>query len=156
MERATLAPDFWNDAENAQKIQKEHGQIQDTIKNWQTKWDDLEETEMLLEMAAEEGDREIEQEIAVKLDEFNELLAVTELECMFSGEHDTNNAIISIHAGAGGTEAQDWVDMMLRMYLRWAEIHGFKTEILDYLPGDEAGVKSVTVLIILIVVLIKL
>lgn len=97
-------------------------------------------------MAAEEEDREVEQEIAVKLEEFNELLAVTELECMFSGEHDANNAIIAIHAGAGGTEAQDWVDMMLRMYLRWAETHAFKTEILDYLPGDEAGVKSVTVL----------
>lgn len=101
---------------------------------------------MLLEMATEEGDREIEQEIAVKLEDFNEFLAVTELECMFSGEHDCNNAIIAIHAGAGGTEAQDWVNMMLRMYLRWAEMHSFKTEILDYLPGDEAGVKSVTVL----------
>ena len=120
--------------------------MQDTIKNWQLKWDDLEELKMLLEMAMEEGDQSVEQEVALQLESFDDALGVTELECMFSGEHDANNAIISIHAGAGGTEAQDWVDMMLRMYLRWAETHSFKTEFLDYLPGDEAGVKSVTVI----------
>lgn len=145
--RQTLAPNFWNDGEVAQKVQKEHGQIQDTIQEWQGKWDDLEETDMLLDMAAEESDREIELEIATKLDSFADALALIELECMFSGEHDANNAIIAIHAGAGGTEAQDWVDILLRMYLRWAERHEFKTEFLDYLAGDEAGVKSATVLI---------
>ncbi len=97
-------------------------------------------------MAVEEGDNEVELEVAQQLESFRETLAVAELECMFSGEHDANNAIVAIHAGAGGTEAQDWVDMMLRMYLRWAESHSFKTELLDYLPGDEAGVKSVTVM----------
>ena len=147
LERQTLAPDFWNDREGAQKVQKEYGQVQDTIKVWQDKWDDLDETEMLLEMAAEENDREIELEIAEKLDACADDLAVVELECMFGGEHDTNNSIIAIHAGAGGTEAQDWVDILLRMYLRWAERHNFKTEILDHLAGDEAGTKSVTILI---------
>lgn len=147
LERQTLAPNFWNDGEVAQKVQKEHGQIQDTIKEWQGQWDDLEETDMLLDMAAEESDREMELEIATKLEGFAEALAVIELECMFSGEHDANNAIIAIHAGAGGTEAQDWVDILLRMYLRWAERHEFKTEFLDYLAGDEAGVKSATVLV---------
>ncbi|CAG36538.1 probable peptide chain release factor 2 [Desulfotalea psychrophila LSv54] len=102
---------------------------------------------MLLEMAAEEGDQEIEQEIALKLGSFANALAAIELECMFIGEHDSCNAIISIHAGAGGTEAQDWTDILLRMYLRWAERHKFKTEILDLLPGDEAGTKSITILI---------
>ncbi len=76
----------------------------------------------------------------------DEEIDLAELECMFSGEHDASNAILTIHAGAGGTEAQDWVDMLLRMYLRWAEDKGFKTDILDYLAGDEAGVKSVTII----------
>lgn len=142
-----MAPNFWNDIERAQKIQKEHGQVQESIKGWQDRWDDLEETEMLLEMAAEEGDKDIELEVALKVDEFGSTLAVLELECMFSGEHDANNAIIAIHAGAGGTEAQDWTDILLRMYLRWAESHQFKTEFLDHLPGDEAGTKSVTIMI---------
>jgi peptide chain release factor 2 len=72
---------------------------------------------------------------------------MVELECMFDGEHDASNALLTIHAGAGGTEAQDWVGILMRMYLRWAESHGFGTDILDYLPGDEAGTKSVTILI---------
>lgn len=142
-----MAPNFWNDIERAQKIQKEHGQVQESIKSWQDRWDDLEETEMLLDMAAEEGDKDIELEVALKVDDFGTTLAVLELECMFSGEHDANNAIIAIHAGAGGTEAQDWTDILLRMYLRWAESHQFKTEFLDHLPGDEAGTKSVTIMV---------
>ncbi len=141
-----MAPNFWNDADVAQVVQKEHGQIQDTIKNWQNKWDELEELEMLLELAVEEGELDIELEVAETLVELTDALAVIELECMFSGEHDANNAIIAIHAGAGGTEAQDWVDMLIRMYLRWAERHNFKTEFLDFLPGDEAGTKSATIM----------
>ena len=107
----------------------------------------MEDTELLLDLADEESDAEAEIEVAEKLREIQAHIAVAEVECMFSGEHDGNNAIISIHAGAGGTEAQDWVDILLRMYLRWAEAKGFKTDILDYLPGDEAGVKSVTVMV---------
>jgi peptide chain release factor 2 len=116
------------------------------IREWEQRWDDIEEVELLLEMAAEENDTESEQEVAEKLAEMKEQISVSEVECMFSGEHDGSNAIVSIHAGAGGTEAQDWVDILLRMYLRWAEDKGFKTDILDYLPGDEAGVKSVTIM----------
>ncbi len=106
----------------------------------------MEDTELLLDLADEESDAEAEIEVAEKLREIQAHIAVAEVERMFSGEHDGNNAIISVHAGAGGTEAQDWVDILLRMYLRWAEAKGFKTDILDYLPGDEAGVKSVTVM----------
>ena len=146
MERQTLAPDFWNDADRAQKVQKEHGQLQDVINGWEARWQEVEDAELLLEMAEEEGDAEAGLEVAEKLREIHDHLAVAEVECMFSGEHDGNNAIISIHAGAGGTEAQDWVDILLRMYLRWAEARGFGTDILDYLPGDEAGVKSVTLM----------
>jgi len=98
-------------------------------------------------MALEEEDEETAREVAATLEKLESKVDSFELECMFSGEHDENNALLTIHAGAGGTEAQDWVDILLRMYLRWAEEKDFKTDILDYLPGDEAGVKSVTVLI---------
>jgi peptide chain release factor 2 len=147
LERQTLAPDFWNDSVNAQKIQKQFGQLQDIIKSWEDSWAEIEETQLLLEMAVEEKDGEAEQEVAVSLTAIEKEIDQTELECMFSGKHDSSNAMITIHAGAGGTEAQDWVDMLLRMYLRWAEDRGFKTNILDFLAGDEAGVKSVTVFV---------
>ncbi len=140
-----MAPGFWNDGDSAQKVQKQLGQFQDIIKNWENGWGELEEAELLLEMAVEERDAEAEREVAESLTPIGHKIDQTELECMFSGEHDASNAIVSIHAGAGGTEAQDWVDMLLRMYLRWAEEKGIKTDILDYLAGDEAGVKSVSV-----------
>lgn len=98
-------------------------------------------------MALDEEDADVEREVDQTLTALEKKVAVIEVECMFSEEHDENNALLTIHAGAGGTEAQDWVDMLLRMYLRWAEDREFKTEILDYLPGDEAGVKSVTVMV---------
>ena len=101
----------------------------------------------MLEMAMEEEDEDASREVAETLAKLETNVDNFELECMFSGEHDENNALLTIHAGAGGTEAQDWVDMLLRMYLRWSEEKDFKTDILDYLPGDEAGVKGVTVLI---------
>lgn len=142
-----MAPGFWDDADQAQKIQKERGRIQDAIKAWEACFNTREEAELLLEMALEEGDSDAGKEVQETLDKLDRRVGIFELECMFSGEHDQNNALLTIHAGAGGTEAQDWVDMLLRMYLRWAEEHGFKTDILDYLPGDEAGVKSVTVMI---------
>jgi peptide chain release factor 2 len=98
-------------------------------------------------MVMEERDPELEQEVAHTIDHMESTLDQAELECMFNGEHDGNNAIIAIHAGAGGTEAQDWVAILMRMYLRWAETHGLKTDILDYLAGDEAGTKSVTIMV---------
>lgn len=102
---------------------------------------------MLLDMAIEENDAETRQEVESSLDDLGERVGMVELECMFAGEHDALNAILTIHAGAGGTEAQDWVGILMRMYLRWAETRGFGTDILDYLAGDEAGTKSVTILI---------
>lgn len=147
LERQTLAPDFWNDGEVAQQVQMAHGQLQDVIKGWENRWSEVEEFDLLLGMAAEEGDTDTELEVAEGLEDINQQLAVAELECMFSGEHDVNNAILTIHAGAGGTEAQDWSEILLRMYLRWAEEKKFKADILDHLPGDEAGTKSVTLMI---------
>lgn len=143
----TLAQDFWNDQAQAKKVQKELGQLQDIIETWEKNYTELEEADMLLEMALEEHDAETQQEVVESIGTLRERIDLVELECMFSGEHDSNNGIITIHAGAGGTEAQDWVSMLLRMYLRWAEDKDFKTDILDYLPGDEAGVKSVTIMI---------
>ena len=131
----------------AQKIQKEHGQLQEVIKGWEGKWEELEEIDLLLDMGMEENDGETFNEVAQRLTSLQDTISVAEVECMFSGEHDNCNAIITIHAGAGGTEAQDWVGILLRMYLRWAERKGFRADILDILPGDEAGTKSVTILI---------
>ena len=123
------------------------GQLQDTVDTWQQWHSDWEEAEVMLELAMEEKDQETETEAARALGSLNSKIAKTELECMFNQEHDANNAMLTIHAGAGGTEAQDWTDILLRMYLRWAESRNFKSKILDMLPGDEAGVKSVTIMI---------
>ena len=142
-----MARDFWNDQERAKKIQKEQGGLQNAVDNWDACRGELEEAELFLAMAEDEGDQDAEQEVARLLDALLARVETVELECMFTGEHDASNAMLTIHAGAGGTEAQDWVSILLRMYLRWAEEKGFSTEILDMLPGDEAGVKSVTVMI---------
>ena len=128
-------------------MQKKLGQLQDLVKNWERNFEDLEEADMLLDMAVEENDPETRQEVEASLDDLRQRVDMVELECMFDGEHDSANAILTIHAGAGGTEAQDWVAILMRMYLRWAEARGFSTDILDYLAGDEAGTKSVTILI---------
>jgi len=142
-----MTPGFWDDAARAKEVQKKRGQINDAIASWQSFQAIWEDAALLLEMAMEEEDEEASGEVAEILAKLEAKVDNFELECMFSGEHDENNALLTIHAGAGGTEAQDWVDMLLRMYLRWSEEKDFKSDILDYLPGDEAGVKSVTVLI---------
>jgi len=117
------------------------------VENWESCQSTMEEAELLLDLAMEEKDADTSREVEQLLDELEKRIEIFELERMFAGEHDTNNALLTIHAGAGGTEAQDWCDILLRMYLRWAEAKGFETETLDYLPGDEAGVKSVTIMI---------
>lgn len=104
----------------------------------------MEESAILLEMAEEEGDSDLLVEIAEELARLMESLEAIEFQRMLSGDHDAGNAIVTVHSGAGGTESQDWAEMLLRMYLRWCEKKGYKTEILDYQEGDEAGIKSVT------------
>ena len=128
-------------------MQKEQGRLSSQVDTWEECQSTWEEAEILLELAMEEGDPETAKEAETLLAKLDKRVAASELECMFSGEHDTNNAMVTIHAGAGGTEAQDWVSMLLRMYLRWAESNSFQTEILDQLPGDEAGIKSVTIMV---------
>ncbi len=142
-----MTPGFWDNQELARKTNREQGQLQAIIKSWEechAKWEDA---DILLELAIEEKDAEAEAEAEINIDRLVTEVENTEMECMFSGEHDASNAMMAINAGAGGTEAQDWTSMLMRMYLRWAESREFKTDILDQLPGDEAGVKSVTMMI---------
>lgn len=108
----------------------------------------LEELQVLLELSMESGDQDLEAELAEGLERLKKIFDRWEQNNLFSGPYDQRNALVSLHAGAGGTEAQDWVEMLFRMYTRWAlQEHGFKIEVLDYLPGDEAGIKSVTFLV---------
>jgi len=142
-----MAPGFWDNAEKAKLVQQERSRLQEPIEAWEAFQADTEEAEILLELAMEAGDSQTADEAGRLLDNLDSRISALELECMFSGEHDKNNAILAINAGAGGTEAQDWVSILLRMYLRWAEEKGLSAEILDQLPGDEAGIKNVSLMI---------
>ena len=140
-------PSFWDDAAAAQKLNQELADLKggvDTYKGLMAKYEDA---ETLYEMGIEEGDASMEDDIRAELDLITEGLETLQLEVLLSGDYDANNAILTLHAGAGGTEAQDWTQMLLRMYGRWAERHGFVVETADLQPGDEAGVKSATLFI---------
>ena len=128
-------------------MQQEISRLQNPIEGYGSLTRLMEDAEVLLELAISEQDAETEQEARQTIKVLDEKIAAFELECMFSGEHDGNNAMLTIHAGAGGTEAQDWASILLRMYMRWAEDKGFTVEILDWQPGDEAGVKSATLMV---------
>ena len=138
------APTFWEDARRAQGLIRERNDVARIIDRAAELRRELEELRLLWEMALEEGDETLEPEIQAGLQRVREELREFELAIVLSGEHDRKTAIVSIHAGAGGTESQDWAQMLLRMYSRWAERHRYKLEIVDLLPGDEAGIKSVT------------
>jgi len=118
--------------------------LTDIIEKWKKQKNNIDDLAILTEMAIEEQDDRAQLEISGELERLHAGIREDELRMMLGSEQDSMNAIMSIHAGAGGTEAQDWAEMLLRMYLRWAERRGFKATIIDYLPGDEAGVKSVT------------
>lgn len=139
--------DFWSDAANAAVIQKEKTQLERKLGKLKLASGKLEDASDLYEMAKEEKDDESIEMLFNEADELNESVNKMEVEVMLSGEHDSNNAIISIHPGAGGTESQDWAHMLFRMYSRWAERHGFQAEILDYQNGEEAGIKDASILI---------
>ena len=144
IEQETLKPNFWNDNETAQKLQKERNTLKSDLAFWEKLKAEVDDAKGYLELAQEENDEETLREVSDKVSRVERDIQAAEFRRMLGGENDPNNAIVSIHAGAGGTEAQDWSDMLLRMYLRWSERKGFKTEIIDYLPGEEAGVKSAT------------
>ena len=140
-------PSFWDDAAAAQKLNQELAALKggvDTYKELMAKYEDA---ETLYEMGIEENDPSMEADIRAELNLIAEGLETLQLEVLLSGDYDANDAILTLHAGAGGTEAQDWTQMLLRMYGRWAERHGFTVETADLQPGDEAGVKSATLFI---------
>ncbi len=144
LEKVIAQNSFWDKPDQARVVLKERGKLSHVVSEWEQTRAQLEEVEILQDLGSAEDDQETLTEVVTRLKDLERQLARMEFNKLLSGEEDINNAIMAIHAGAGGTEAQDWAEMLLRMYLRWSERRGFKTEILDQLPGDEAGLKSVT------------
>ena len=135
-------PTFWDDADKAREISQAATEAKDAYDTYTRLFDRAESLKDLLDLAIEEDDQGMEPEIKAELDELKEILDKKEIELLLSEPYDANNAIITFHAGAGGTEAQDWTEMLIRMYIKWAEAEGFAIEELNMLPGDEAGIKS--------------
>ena len=144
LDKTMEEPSFWEDAEKSTRLVKEAKNLKDTVAEYNKLQNQYEEIGLMIEMGYEENDPEIVPEIQEMLDEFQASFDSIRVKTLLSGEYDGENAIIKLNAGAGGTEACDWCGMLYRMYSRWAEKKGFALEVLDYLDGDEAGVKSVT------------
>ena len=144
IEKKIEQPDFWANNLEARRLLKERKVMRDVVDGWNHLKHQWEENKVLLELAIDEDDEEVRNEIECNLDKIERKVEDIEFQHMLNGEHDINNAFVSINAGAGGTEAQDWVEMLLRMYLRWAEKKNFKTDIIEILAGEEAGIKNVT------------
>lgn len=136
--------DFWDDPEKSKDVLKERAQLSEIISAFDALKTELEDNELLLDLAVEENDGDALQEVSRKARELQKKIKDLEVRQMLGEENDHRNAIVSINAGAGGTEAQDWAEMLLRMYLRWCERRGFQTEVVDLLEGEEAGIKSAT------------
>jgi peptide chain release factor 2 len=148
MEKRTANPDFWGEPDKAKKILQDAASLKDDLSRFEKIRKDYEELQVLLELSEESGDQELFAEFKGSLAELSVAVGKWEQEKLLGDPYDKRNAMVSLHAGAGGTEAQDWVEILFRMYGRWATMqHGFKFEVLDYLAGDEAGIKSVTFLV---------
>lgn len=145
LEEVSSAADFWSDMEQAQKILQETKMLRNKIDNFQAIKNSFDDVMTLIEMGIEEDDHSIVSETQKLAKEFITSYDDLRIATLLSGEYDRNNAIVTLHSGAGGTEACDWVSMLLRMYSRWAEKRGYNLEVLDMLDGDEAGIKSVTI-----------
>ncbi|AOH39616.1 peptide chain release factor 2 [Dialister pneumosintes] len=135
-------PSFWDNPDKAREISQQATEAKDTYDTYTRLFEQAEGIQELLEIAIEEDDQSMEAEIKSEIERIGLILEQKEIEILLNEPYDTNNAIITFHAGAGGTEAQDWTEMLIRMYLKWAESRGFELEELNILPGDEAGVKS--------------
>lgn len=140
-------PSFWNDQQKAQKVIDEGNSIKSTYNAFQSLTEQVEEYSTMIEMLEEEQDADIRAELEAGIEKLNKNIEQFELEMLLSEPYDNNNAILEIHPGAGGTESQDWGEMLYRMYTRWMDKKGFSTEVLDYQDGEEAGIKSVTLLV---------
>lgn len=147
LQHNTLKENFWDDNLKAQQLLKRISDLQEVITQWEKFWREANYIGGMLEMAEEENDAGLYNETVCELEQLEKRFRNYEMLVLFSEPHDHADAILSLHAGAGGTEAQDWVQMLMRMYTRWAESSGYEVEIMDFLAGDEAGVKSITFLV---------
>ena len=145
LDRMMEEPDFWTDPEKANQYSTEDRRLKDEVKSYEELAQSYDDIGALIEMAEEEEDQDSVAEVKEMLDDFIERLDQMSTNLLLSGEYDSMNAILRLNAGAGGTESNDWAGMLYRMYTRWAERHGFTLKVLDYLEGDEAGIKSVTI-----------
>ncbi|MTI46782.1 MAG: peptide chain release factor 2 [Firmicutes bacterium] len=146
-DKKMMEPDFWDDSQRAQKVVQESKAIKDKIEEYKKIESRLEDVDVLLDLAKEEEEDSMAGEIDSNIEEIEIDLKELEIKTLLSGEYDKNNAILSIHSGAGGLEAQDWAEMLLRMYKRWAERKEYTIDILDIMPDTEGGIKSATLLI---------
>ena len=147
LQEQAAAEGFWDDLENSQKVLQKTKQLENKIAGFEKMEERLEDIQTMIELCMEEEDEEMQNEIVTEMASFKQDLENKNLETLLSGEYDGRNAILTFHPGAGGTEAQDWAEMLYRMYNRWAERHNFKVQLLDYLDGDEAGLKSASLMV---------
>jgi len=145
LEEASAAPGFWDDNQKAQEVMRRLSQVRETVETWRGLERQAGDLLDLLALAEADGDEATAADILRDADALEERLGELEFELSFSGPYDDRSAILAVHAGAGGTESQDWAEMLMRMYLRWAERRGFQAEVIDLTPGEEAGVKSATI-----------
>ena len=146
LEAETGQPGFWDNQERAQKVQRERSRLEAVVNEWKQEARRIEDAEVLLQLAEEADDESVEGEVVTLLEAARAGLEHMELRRMLSGKHDASNAIIEVHAGAGGADAQDWAEMLFRMYVRWCERSGHQVEQADLQPGEEAGLKSATLI----------
>ncbi len=147
LQETSAQPEFWNDIENSHKVLQNIRAFENKINSFNQLKSKLDDIVTLFELSQEEDDNQLLTEIQDEINDLNSQLEIQTLQTLLTGEYDSNSAILTFHSGAGGTEAQDWVEMLFRMYSRWAESHRFKVTTLDYLDGDEAGIKSASILI---------
>lgn len=147
LDQKATAPDFWDDMEKSQKILQRSSSLKNKIEKYEKLKGSYDDLMALIELADEEGDLSLLPQAQEELENFKKELESQRLETLLTGEYDSKNAILTFHAGAGGTEAQDWAMMLYRMYCRWGERHGFTVKTLDYLDGEEAGLKSASILL---------
>ena len=145
LEAETLAPDFWQDSAAAQKMIGRINEQKEVVKSFAAVETEFQDVKALWDLAVEADDEQLAKEARIALEAFRPKMDSLQLALLLSGEYDNHGALLALHAGAGGVEAQDWVEMLMRMYMRYGEKNGYKTEIIDFLAGEEAGVKSVTI-----------
>lgn len=147
LEKESAAPDFWDDMENSQKVMQKIGSLKAKVTGYESLKSDYEDALVMIELVDEEGDLSLLDDCTASVKDIETRVEDMTLSTLLSGEFDGKNALLTFHAGAGGTEAQDWAEMLFRMYNRWGERHGYKVSTLDYLDGDVAGIKSATILV---------